>query len=106
MFRAIMKYVGASTSEGVAHTKQPSLFSLNKKAHVFERRWIAVIRGENVPFLREICPWKKCTPKIGANIGAITGILLNRNDVNREETVVIDDEVDVVDVAFAFFVCK
>jgi hypothetical protein len=29
-------------------------------------------RGQNVPFLREICPPKKCTP----NIGAITGILL------------------------------
>jgi hypothetical protein len=26
--------------------------------------------------LREICPRKKCTPKSGANIGAITGILL------------------------------
>jgi hypothetical protein len=33
-------------------------------------------RGQNVPFLREICPWKKFTPNIGANIGAITGILL------------------------------
>jgi hypothetical protein len=27
--------------------------------------------------LREICPRKKDTPKIGANIGAITGILLS-----------------------------
>jgi hypothetical protein len=27
-------------------------------------------------FLREICPFKKSDPKIGANIGAITGILL------------------------------
>jgi hypothetical protein len=34
-------------------------------------------RGQNVPFLREICPRKKCTPNIGADIGAITGILLN-----------------------------
>jgi hypothetical protein len=33
-------------------------------------------RGQNVPFLREICPRKKCTPNIGADIGAITGILL------------------------------
>jgi hypothetical protein len=33
-------------------------------------------RGQNVSFLREICPRKKCTPNIGANIGAITGILL------------------------------
>jgi hypothetical protein len=32
--------------------------------------------GENVPFLREICPEKKYSPNIGANIGAITGILL------------------------------
>jgi hypothetical protein len=28
------------------------------------------------PFLREICPRNKCTPHIGADIGAITGILL------------------------------
>jgi hypothetical protein len=34
-------------------------------------------RGQKVPFLREICPRKKCTPNIGANIGSITGILLN-----------------------------
>jgi hypothetical protein len=27
-------------------------------------------------FLREICPFRKNDPKIGANIGAITGILL------------------------------
>jgi hypothetical protein len=33
-------------------------------------------RGQNVPFLREICSPQKCGPKIGANIGAITGILL------------------------------
>jgi hypothetical protein len=33
-------------------------------------------RGQKVPILREICSPKKCTPKIGANIGAITGILL------------------------------
>jgi hypothetical protein len=33
-------------------------------------------RGQNVPFLRKTCPRKKCTPNIGANIGAITGILL------------------------------
>jgi hypothetical protein len=37
--------------------------------------------------LREICPRKKCNPNIGANIGAITGILLNylalyKNDCN------------------------
>jgi hypothetical protein len=35
-----------------------------------------LIRGQNGPFLREICPRKKCTPHIGADIGAITGILL------------------------------
>jgi hypothetical protein len=34
-------------------------------------------RGQNVPFLREISPRKKCTPNIGADIGAITGILLS-----------------------------
>jgi hypothetical protein len=34
-------------------------------------------RGQYVRFLREICPQKKCTPKSGANIGAITGILLS-----------------------------
>jgi hypothetical protein len=34
-------------------------------------------RGQYVRFLRDICPPKKCTPNIGANIGAITGILLN-----------------------------
>jgi hypothetical protein len=33
-------------------------------------------RGQKVPFLREICSPQKCTPKIGANIGAINGILL------------------------------
>jgi hypothetical protein len=33
-------------------------------------------RGQKVPFLRETCPRKKCTPNIGADIGAITGILL------------------------------
>jgi hypothetical protein len=33
-------------------------------------------RGQIVPFLREKSPRKKCTPNIGANIGAITGILL------------------------------
>jgi hypothetical protein len=32
-------------------------------------------RGQNVPFLGEICPRKKCTPHIGADIGAITRIL-------------------------------
>jgi hypothetical protein len=34
-------------------------------------------RGQNVPFLREKHPFKKVTPKVGANIGAITGILLS-----------------------------
>jgi hypothetical protein len=40
--------------------------------------WIE--RGQNVPFLREKRPRKKCTPNIGANIGAITGILLSRKE--------------------------
>jgi hypothetical protein len=34
-------------------------------------------RGQTVPILRETCSPQKCTPKIGANIGAITGILLS-----------------------------
>jgi hypothetical protein len=38
-------------------------------------------RGQNVPFLREICPRKKCTP----NIGAITGILLNFGWMKRRK---------------------
>jgi hypothetical protein len=37
------------------------------------------ILSQYVQFLREICPQEKYTPKIGANIGAITGILLNLN---------------------------
>jgi hypothetical protein len=36
-------------------------------------------RGQIVPFLREKRPRKKCTPNIGADIGAITGILLKKN---------------------------
>jgi hypothetical protein len=39
-------------------------------------------RGQKVQFLREICSPQKCTPKIGANIGAIIGILLK--DENGE----------------------
>jgi hypothetical protein len=30
-------------------------------------------------FLREICPFEKKDPKIGANIGAISGILLSQH---------------------------
>jgi hypothetical protein len=55
-------------------------------------------RGKNVSFFREICPRKKCTPNIGAKIGDITGILLK-----EKKWLVMDDDVDVVDVAFAFF---
>jgi hypothetical protein len=33
-------------------------------------------RGQKDPFLMEKLPFKKVTPKVGANIGAITGILL------------------------------
>jgi hypothetical protein len=33
-------------------------------------------RGQIVPFLREKRPRKKCTPNIGADIEAVTGILL------------------------------
>jgi hypothetical protein len=35
-------------------------------------------RGQIVPFLREKRPQKKCTPNIGTDIGAITGILLKK----------------------------
>jgi hypothetical protein len=35
-------------------------------------------RGQKVPFFREICSPQKYAPKIGANIGAITGILLRK----------------------------
>jgi hypothetical protein len=43
-------------------------------------------RGQNVPFLREICPRKKCTP----NIGAITGILLlKETNSTGDDTVAI-----------------
>jgi hypothetical protein len=40
-------------------------------------------RGQNVPFLREICPRKKCILKSGANNDAITGILLR--EVERSQ---------------------
>jgi hypothetical protein len=46
------------------------------KARALERRCIVAKRGQKVPFLREKRPFKKVTPKVGANIGAITGILL------------------------------
>jgi hypothetical protein len=42
--------------------------------------WIK--RGQYVRFFREICPRKKHKPKIGANIGAITGILLRKHNYN------------------------
>jgi uncharacterized protein YerC len=44
-------------------------------------------RGQNVQLLREICSPKKCIPNIGANIGAITGILLMRKHVRLKEVV-------------------
>jgi hypothetical protein len=47
-------------------------------------------RGENVPFLREICPLKKCTPNIGADIGAITGILLTKQDETTTIAVLLE----------------
>jgi hypothetical protein len=72
----IMEIVGASTSGGAAHTKQPSLLLLGKKTHGFEIAWILARKGAKRPILREIWPRKKCTPNIGADIGAITGILL------------------------------
>jgi hypothetical protein len=36
--------------------------------------------------LREICPRKKCTPQIGADIGAITGILLKFHQIINSTT--------------------
>jgi hypothetical protein len=45
-------------------------------------------RGQIVPFLREKRPRKKFTPNIGADISAITGILLTKisSPPNRNET--------------------
>jgi hypothetical protein len=51
-------------------------FLLYKKAHVFEKGCIVAKKGEYVPFLREMCPFKKMTPQVGCNITAITGKLL------------------------------
>jgi hypothetical protein len=36
-------------------------------------------RGQKVPFLREICPLKKMTPKYNAASGIIAGELLNES---------------------------
>jgi hypothetical protein len=36
-------------------------------------------RGQNVPFLREICPRKKVTPKYNAASGIIAGELLKKD---------------------------
>jgi hypothetical protein len=61
--RAIMKIVGASTSEGAAHTKQPSLRLLNKKTHVFERARIVARKGEKRPIFEGNMPPKKMYPQ-------------------------------------------
>jgi hypothetical protein len=54
-----------------------STFNLLKK-HVSLKELVSWLkRGQNVPFLREKCPFEKLTPKVGANIGAIIGILLS-----------------------------
>jgi hypothetical protein len=45
-------------------------------------------RGQIVPFLREKRPRKKCTPNIGADIGAITGILLITSNQWKVHTVI------------------
>jgi hypothetical protein len=43
-------------------------------------------RGQKVPFLREICPLKKMTPKYNAASGIIAGELLrNRITAHRED---------------------
>jgi hypothetical protein len=36
-------------------------------------------RGQKGPFLREICPLKKMTPKYDADSGIIAGELLNKS---------------------------
>jgi hypothetical protein len=72
-----MKIVGASTSGGAAHTKQPSLLMLKKKTHVFEIAWILARKGAKRPIFDGNMPPKKMSPNIGADIGAITGILLS-----------------------------
>jgi hypothetical protein len=47
------------------------------RKHVYLKEVVLWLkRGQKVPFLREKRPFKKVTPKVGANIGAITGILL------------------------------
>jgi hypothetical protein len=51
-------------------------FQPNKKARALEKFVSWLKKGQNVPFLREICPFKKRTPESGAVNGIITGILL------------------------------
>jgi hypothetical protein len=53
------------------------LLQLNKKARVLERPLSWLKRGQKVPFLREICSPKKCTPFSCAPSGIIAGELLN-----------------------------
>jgi hypothetical protein len=69
--------IGASTGGGASNTKQPSLLLLDKKTHVFERAWIVARKGANRPIFEGETPPKKMSPNIGADIGAITGILLS-----------------------------
>jgi hypothetical protein len=62
-------------------------------------------KGAKGPILREICSPPKCTPKIGANIGAITGILLTgeQNLINRiqSDPVLVSTFIDLVQKSFA-----
>jgi hypothetical protein len=58
-----MKIVGASTSGGAAHTKQPSLLLLNKKTHVFKIASIVARKGANRPMFEGGTPLKKMYPQ-------------------------------------------
>jgi hypothetical protein len=48
------------------------------KARALERRCFVAKKGAKGPILRDKRPFRKVTSKVGANIGAITGILLNQ----------------------------
>jgi hypothetical protein len=58
-----MEIVGASTSGGAAHTKQPSLLLLDKKPHVFEIAWIVARKGAKCPIFEGETPPKKMYPQ-------------------------------------------
>jgi hypothetical protein len=51
-------------------------FEPDKKARVLERAWIVAEKGAKGPIFEWNMLPQKMNPQIGANIGAITGILL------------------------------